>query len=511
MAEINTQQFKSASAAAALDPQLRRALQRVGTGFDSARQECIEEVTPQVWEQWREEARRVKAHTLDHLDYYLELLSENVAKAGGQVHFARDAAEANAIVTQLVQTRNVRVATKSKSMVSEELGLNQVLERLGVAVYETDLGEYIIQLAEEPPSHLVAPALHKTKEQVSQLFHEKLGVPLTDDIDEMARVARQTLREKFLQADLGISGANFVVAETGTLVIITNEGNGRLCTSAPRIHIGITGMEKVIPSLQDLAVFLRLLPRSATGQRLTSYVSLVSGPRRESDEDGPEEFHLILVDNGRSRMLADPHLREALYCIRCAACLNVCPVYQKIGGHAYGWVYPGPIGAIVTPMLVGLKQASDLPQASSLCGACREVCPVKINIPRMLLYLRHQLAESPDATKQSAGGADKLLAQGYGWLMSNPGALSMLDKVGRVLQKPLARGDKLPNLPLPLLSRWTQSRDLPALPARTFREIWQQELYRGNPSPPENTPQVGTGTGDANGGNGEGEGAAGTP
>jgi len=303
----------------------------------------------------------------------------------------------------------------------------------------------------------------------------------------MARVARVLLRDKFLQADLGISGANFVVAETGTLVIITNEGNGRLCTSAPRMHIGITGMEKMIPSMQDLAVFLRLLPRSATGQRITSYVSMVTGPRRSDDEDGPEEFHLILVDNGRSRMLADPELREALNCIRCGACLNICPVYQKVGGHAYGWVYPGPIGAIVSPMLVGLKQSKDLPFASSLCGACREACPVKINIPKMLLNLREKLVESPDPEVKAAPALDNLLAKGFVWLMSNPGLLSFVHKLARNFQKPLSLipfspfskgGDKLAKLPLPLLSKWTNSRDLPTFPARTFHEIWKKELSK---------------------------------
>jgi L-lactate dehydrogenase complex protein LldF len=478
MVEVKTRDFPIASQRSILDPQLRRALQRVGTGFDGARREAIQEVTPQVWEEWREQARQIKIHTLDHLDYYLEMLYDNVSKAGGQVHFARDAAQANAIVAHLVQTRNVRIATKSKSMVSEELGLNHVLENLGVEVYETDLGEYIIQLAEETPSHLVAPALHKTKEEVARLFTQKLGVPLLDDIEAMARVARETLRQKFLQADLGISGANFLVAETGTLVIITNEGNGRLCTSAPRIHIGITGMEKVIPSLQDLAVFLRLLPRSATGQRLSSYVSMVTGPRRSADEDGPEEFHLVIVDNGRSRLLADPVLREALYCIRCGACLNICPVYQKVGGHAYGWVYPGPIGAVVSPVLVGLNRAKDLPHASSLCGACREACPVKINIPHMLLHLRHKLAESQEPDEQGVTDAENLLARGYARLMSNPGLLSLTHKVARNLQKPLVKEGKIKKAPLPLLSQWTKARDFPALPPRTFHEIWQQELSR---------------------------------
>ena len=501
MAEIKTRDFLAASAQAMQNPTLRRALRNVGTGFNGARLEAIDEVSPQVWEEWREEARSIKVHALDHLDYYLEMLHDKVTEAGGQVHFATDAAQANEIVAELARSRQVKLATKSKSMVSEELDLNRTLEGVGVEVFETDLGEYIIQLAEETPSHLVAPALHKTKEQVAELFNRKLGVPLTDDIEEMARVARETLREKFFNADLGISGANFVVAETGTLVIITNEGNGRLCTSAPRIHIGITGMEKVIPSVQDLAVFLRLLPRSATGQRITSYVSMVSGPRRNEDEDGPEEFHLVLVDNGRSKLLADPELRESLYCIRCGACLNICPVYQKIGGHAYGWVYPGPIGAIISPTLVGLDQAKDLPQASSLCGACREACPVKINIPRMLLHLRHKIVETPEGAEKSANGVENLAAKGYTWLMSNPTALTTAGKIGRVAQKPFAGKGKIEKLPLSLLSQWTAARDLPLLPSRTFREIWaqelQQDLTRQTPQANPQSPGDSTGAGGA--------------
>ena len=332
MAEVATRDFVAASRAAVQDQQLRQALRRAGSGFDGARREAIDEITPEVWEDWRQQARRVKEHTIAHLDYYLAMLERNVVAAGGQVHFAADATMANAIVSEIARTRGVTTVTKSKSMVSEELGLNHVLEADGIEVFETDLGEYIIQLAEETPSHLVAPALHKTRGQVARLFADKLGVPYSDDIEEMARVARVVLRQKFLDADMGVSGANFLVAETGSLVIITNEGNGRLCTSAPRIHVGLAGMEKVIPSLEDLAVFLRLLPRSATGQRISSYVSMVTGPRRADDEDGPEEFHLVIVDNGRSRLLRDPALRESLYCIRCGACLNVCPIYQRVGG-----------------------------------------------------------------------------------------------------------------------------------------------------------------------------------
>ena len=489
MPEIKTQEFSAASAQAMQNPQLRRALDRVGSGFDVARLNAIEEVTPEVWERWRQEARDIKVHAIEHLDYYLDLLHTNVTAAGGQLHFAKDADQANEIIAHIARTRNVKVATKSKSMVSEELGLNPVLEALGVEVWETDLGEYIIQLAEETPSHLVAPALHKSKEDVAELFTEKLGIPYDEDIYHMAATARTVLRDKFMEADLGISGANFVVAETGTLVIFTNEGNGRLCTSAPRIHIGITGMEKVIPSMQDLATFIRLLPRSATGQRITSYVSMITGPRRLDDEDGPEEFHLVLVDNGRSKMLADPALREALYCIRCGACLNICPVYQRVGGHAYGWVYPGPIGAVVSPMLVGLPQAKELPQASSLCGACREACPIKIDIPRMLLDLRKKNAESPDNSERSAPESERIGARLYAWLMSNPSMLQFAVIFGRVLQKlerlvpffsPLTEDGKwIRNVPLPPLSKWTRSRDLPILPDRTFHEIWDRGIDDG--------------------------------
>ncbi len=488
MPEIKTQDFFAASAKAMQNPQLQRALDRVGSGFDVARLSAIEEVTPEVWERWRQEARDIKVHTIEHLDYYLDLLHTNVTAAGGQLHFAKDADQANEIVAHIARTRNVKVATKSKSMVSEELGLNPVLEALGVEVYETDLGEYIIQLAGETPSHLVAPALHKSKEDVAELFTEKLGIPYDEDIHHMAATARTVMRDKFMEADLGISGANFVVAETGSLVIITNEGNGRLCTSAPRIHIGITGMEKVIPSMQDLSVFLRLLPRSATGQRITSYVSIITGPRRDDDEDGPEEFHLVLVDNGRSRLLADPALRESLYCIRCGACLNICPVYQRVGGHAYGWVYPGPIGAVVSPMLIGLPKAKELPQASTLCGACREACPIKIDIPRMLLDLRMKTAESPDKSQRSAPKIERILARLYGGLMSSPRLLRLAVGCGRVLQNlgrlmpfsPLTKDGKwIRRAPFPPLSRWTRARDLPILPKQTFHEIWEKELSGG--------------------------------
>ena len=478
MSEVKTGEFKEASARAVADLKLQAALKRAGSGFDMARLEAIEELTPARWEELRNEAREIKRHTIDNLDYYLELLDERVSRNGGQVHFARDDVEANAIITGLVRSRGVKLVTKSKSMVSEEMGLNHALADLGVEAVETDLGEYIIQLAEETPFHIIAPAMHKSRQDVAKLFDEKIHRPNLVDIEEMASAARETLREKFLQADMGISGANFLVAETGTVVIVTNEGNGRLCTSAPPIHVALTGMEKVVPCLEDLAVFLRLLPRAATGQRMTSYVSVISGPRGAEDEDGPEEFHLVIVDNGRSRLLRDPDLRESLYCIRCGACLNICPVYRKVGGHAYGWVYPGPIGAVISPVMVGLKEAKDLPHASSLCGACREVCPVKINIPHMLLKLRTQLAESPDAEERNVTFWERLLAWGYYRLMSSPRMVSAAHTLGRIAQVPVARKGTIKSVPIPPLSHWTKDRDLPALPARSFRQIWDRELSR---------------------------------
>ena len=478
MADVKTQEFKEASVSAMANSQVQAALKRTGVGFDKARVEAIQELTPQRWEELRDQAREIKRHTLDNLDYYLEMLCDKMSHNGGHVHFARDAREANSIIADLARSRGVKLVTKSKSMVSEETGLNHALADIGVEAVETDLGEYIIQLAEEAPFHIIAPAMHKSRQDVSDLFAQKIQRPNLVEIEEMAQAARETLREKFLQADMGITGANFVVAETGTLVIVTNEGNGRLCTSAPRIHVALTGMEKLIPCLEDLAIFLRLLPRAATGQRMTSYVSLISGPRRPQDEDGPEEFHLVIVDNGRSRLLQDPELRESLYCIRCGACLNICPVYRKVGGHAYGWVYPGPIGAVVSPMLVGLKEAKDLPYASSLCGACREVCPVKINIPHMLLTLRTRLTESTDPEERKVSLWEKLLAWGYYRVMSSPTMLSLVHRMGRLMQAPVARNGNISRVPVPPFSRWTRDRDLPTLPARSFHQIWDEELSK---------------------------------
>ena len=350
----------------------------------------------------------------------------------------------------------------------------------GIRAVETDLGEYIVQLADETPFHIVAPAIHKTREDVAELFAEKINRPGLVEIEDMAAAARDELRQEFMRADMGISGANFLVAETGTLVIITNEGNGRLCTSAPRVHVALAGMEKVVPSLEDLAVLLRLLPRSATGQRLTSYVSMVSGPKADEDVDGPEEFHLVLMDNGRTRLLADPVLREVLNCLRCGACLNICPVYQKVGGHAYGWVYPGPIGAIITPTLVGEKQAKELPFASTLCGACRDACPVKIDIPRLLLHQRRNISEGIDGKPAMSGRKDRFFAWAFHFTMSHLSVLGLARRLGLLAQLPFIRKGVVPKVPLSPISRWTKGRDLPRLPGKSFKQRWRQGLAKGS-------------------------------
>ena len=476
MSEVKTQEFRRASDKALADAKLQSFLGRSMGTFDGARAEAIEELSPQRWEELRIRGREIKRHTLDNLDYYLELLRSRVIRNGGHVHFAQDAEEARSIVGRIAQSRGLKLAIKSKSMVSEEMALNPFLENLGVEPVETDLGEYIIQLADETPFHIIAPAMHKSKEDVSELFEKKINRPNLKDIESMANAAREVLREKLIGADMGITGANFLVAETGTVTLITNEGNGRFCTSVPRTLVSITGMEKVIPSIEDLGVFLRLLPRAATGQRITSYVTHVSGPRRPGEEDGPEEFHLVIVDNGRSKLLADPDLRESLYCIRCGACLNTCPVYRKVGGHAYGWVYPGPIGAVVSPVLVGLDRSKDLPHASSLCGACRDVCPIKINIPHMLLKLRSQIAEGTGSARTKASLGDRIMAGGYRRLMSSPRMLSLVHRFGRWVQWPLVRRGRIRRIPLPPFSRWTRSRDLPPLSSKTFRQIWAERL-----------------------------------
>ncbi len=416
----------------------------------------------------RDQARAIRAKALSRLDVLLERLADTVAARGGRVCWAADAADAQRYIVELAQARGARLIVKSKSMASEEIHLNIALEQAGLEVVETDLGEYIIQLAGEAPSHIIAPSIHKTREQVGELFARHLGTPPTDDVPTLTQAARRALRQRFLQADIGISGVNFGVADSGAVVVVENEGNARLTTSAPRIHVAIMGIERVLESLDDLAVLLQVLARSATGQRLSVYTSILSGPARPGEPDGPEEFHLILLDNGRSRIIGGAYA-EALLCIRCGACLNACPVYQAIGGHAYGGVYSGPIGAVLTPLLQPeLRGAAELPYASSLCGACQSACPVRIAIPDLLLRLR---ADAVAAGR--AAPAERAAMRGWRALMSRPPLYRLGGRLARAGTRLLARRGRIRRLPPPL-DAWTDQRDFPAFADRSFSELWAE-------------------------------------
>ncbi len=437
------------------------------------RAESVHALGDDYWESLRQAAHDLRLHAITHLDYYLPLLEEHVTKAGGVVHWANDAGDARRIVQEIAVARGVQRIVKVKSMATEEIELNHALQDAGVQVLESDLGEFIVQLAGQKPSHLTAPALHMTKEDIAALFRDKLCVDAPADPTVLTEIARTRLREEFLSADMGISGGNFLIAETGTLVILTNEGNGRMCTTLPPVHTAIVGIDKVIPDWQSLTVLLKLLARSATGQKMTAYVSFITGVT----QDGPREFHLVLLDNGRTRILQDEHARETLLCIRCGACLNICPVYNHVGGHAYGATYQGPIGAILSPQLLGTKIAGDLPFASSLCGACAEICPVKIPIPEILLHLRRRVVEGDEIeravapTVVRAGGKLGAFALGTPWLY-NLGA-----RLLKIAQAPLRRDDWLPAL-LPPLNRWTMARPFPAFRA-DFRAWWKKRGARG--------------------------------
>jgi L-lactate dehydrogenase complex protein LldF len=457
--------FADRAGAALRDRFLQEALTIATTKFIGLRREAFDNLPE--GDLLRDRARAIKEATLQRLDFYLGQLVDNVERLGGHVHFADTGDEAREIVLGLCRDKGVRMAVKSKSMATEEIELNDALERAGVTPVETDLGEYIIQLAREKPSHIIAPAIHKTKGQVAELISAAAHERLPADPEVLTAAARVLLREKFLQADMGITGANFAVADTGTIVLVTNEGNGRMVTSLPRIHVAVMGLEKVVPSMTDLMVFLAILARSATGQKLSSYTTLVRGPRQRGELEGPEELHLILMDSGRSRQISGP-LREALYCLRCGACLNVCPVYRQIGGHAYGHTYPGPIGILLTAMLKGTEAVRDLAHASSLCGACKDVCPVRIDIPRMLVELREKLDE-----ERIAPASERLVFKAFRRLLSSPAAFALSARAGRLFQRPFVQRGRLRGLPL-FFGKWTASRDLPPVAAKTFRERWKE-------------------------------------
>ena len=414
-------------------------------------------------------AGEIKQHALDYLDYYLEQLATNVRKNGGHVHFARDGEEAKRIIVGIAARANVRRCIKSKSMVSEEINLVHALEQAGLDVVETDLGEFIVQISHDKPSHLVAPIVHKDRASIAKLFSEYFGTPYNDDPQALTMQARVYLRDKFRSSDFGMTGGNFMVAETGQLCCVENEGNQRQSITTPRVLLSLVGIEKVVPRMADLAVMLKLLSRSATGQPITIYTNIFGGPRLPSEKDGPEEFHLVLIDNGRSEILASEEYRETLRCIRCGACLNACPIYRKIGGHAYGSVYPGPIGALITPLFQGLGNFKDLPQASSLCGACYEACPVKINIPRHLVNLRRDI-NAQHLNSPIERGVYRLWA----WAMKSPLLYNVIGTLQKWdLRRRAGRTGWIEQLPK-VAAGWTQIRDMPAPAKKTFHQMWRK-------------------------------------
>jgi L-lactate dehydrogenase complex protein LldF len=464
--------FQQEARKALEDTQLRHNLGKATHTIRNKRNKVVAEVPD--WEELREAARQIKERVERHLDTYLLQLEEAVTRAGGKVHWARDAQEANTIITGLVQMHNVHEVVKIKSMVTDEIGLNDALAQVGIQAHETDLAEMIVQLAHDDPSHIVVPAIHKNRAQIAELFRANLhdidSAKLSDNPTMLAMAAREHLRTIFLRAKVAISGVNFGIAETGTIGIVESEGNGRMCLTLPNVLISVMGIEKIVPTWQNIEVFLQLLPRSATGERMNPYNSFWTGVQ---PGDGPQEFHLVLLDNGRTKVLADPVGRQALHCIRCGACLNVCPVYERVGGHAYSSVYPGPIGAILTPQLVGIENASSLPYASTLCGACYETCPVKINIPDVLLHLRGQIVRMEQQTTLHGGtNPENLAMQAALYIFEDPQRLALMQKLARIGQMPFVHRSIISQLPGPLAG-WSSARNLPSVPKQSFREWWK--------------------------------------
>jgi L-lactate dehydrogenase complex protein LldF len=464
--QLTSERFKETAHVKLRDPNLQAALEKLQTNFVKGRAERVAELDN--FDAIRDAAAAIRDRALANLDVYLAEFERNAIAHGAVVHWAETVEDVNRIVCELAAQYGVRKAAKSKSMVTEECALNDALEAAGIEVVETDLGEYILQLAKEPPSHIVAPVVHKTRHEVSDLFEAKHGRPRTTVIADLTREAREILRPHFLSADMGITGANFVIAETGSTLIVTNEGNGRMVTSLPRVHVAITGIEKVVPTLEDVTTLLRLLPRHGTAQTITNYISVTSGPRRPGDLEGPEHFHVILVDAGRSSLLGG-EMQAMLRCIRCGACMNHCPVYQSVGGHAYGWVYPGPMGSVLTPTYVGLEKALDLPHASTLCNQCGVVCPVKIPLPDLLRTLREQ---------QFARGlrprTERFGLALWSWAAQRPKVYAALSRIGAAVLSWLGGTDKRIRK-LPGGSGWTAERDFPAPEGRTFRQLYAKQ------------------------------------
>ena len=462
--QVASMHFKARIGEKLADQKLQAALRMLQSNFVKGRADRVLELDN--FEEIRTAAAAIRDRALDNLDAYLEEFERNATARGATVHWAETTADVNRIVCELAAKYNVRKAVKSKSMVSEECSLNDALEAAGVQVVETDLGEYILQLAREPPSHIIAPVIHKGRDEVSDLFAEKHQRPRKTDIGELTREAREMLRSHFLSADMGISGANFIVAETGTTLIVTNEGNGRMVTTLPRVHVAITGIEKVVPTLEDVTALLRLLPRSATGQTISNYISFTTGVAQPG-EGGPEHFHVILLDACRTKLIGSD-MQPMLRCIRCGACMNHCPVYQSVGGHAYGWVYPGPMGSILTPMYVGLENALDLPHASTLCNQCGVVCPVKIPLPDLMRKLREKQFE-----RGLRPWYERLGLGIWSWTAQRPMLYALLSKIGVRILSGMGGAQKLIHH-LPFGGSWTAGRDMPAPQGKTFREIYAQ-------------------------------------
>lgn len=470
MTLITSDQFKEESSAALTNPALQKALGNLRKGFVDKRANALAKLPE--FNQIREYAAQMKNHTLQHLDFYLEEFEKNVLELGGHVHWAQDATEACEAVIKIAKAANAKLITKGKSMVAEEIGLNDALEKSGFNVIETDLGEYIIQLRHETPSHIVAPAIHVLKEQVAENFyqeHQNLNPNrLLSEPEQLLNEAREVLREKFLQADVGITGANFLIAENGASVIVTNEGNGDLTQTCAKIHIVIASIEKIIPTVNDAMNVLRLLCRSATGQEITSYVTFSRGPKRKNDLDGPEQYHIVLVDNGRSKMLGS-EFQDMLRCIRCAACLNHCPVYGAVGGHAYGSPYPGPMGAVLSPSLFGIQRTANLPNASTFCGRCEQVCPMQIPLPTMMRYYREKEFEkhlSPATTRYGL--------RIWAFFAKRPKAYHLLIAiVSRFLR--ILGGKKGRLKKLLFAQAWVKYRDLAAPAEKPFHELWREK------------------------------------
>ena len=473
--QLSPESFQRDTFSALNDPQLRGNFKRAMNGLMEKRQAVFADVDE--WQQLRELGRSVRANTLRKLPELLEQMEVNCTKNGIQVHWAESIDEANALVLEIAQRHGVKGVVKGKSMVSEEMELNHFLEQHGIEALEADLGEYIIQVDHELPSHIIMPAIHKNKKQISQMFHEKVDSgTLAESAEEMTAIARKVLRQKFYDADMGVSGVNFAVAETGTLCLVENEGNGRFCTTLPPVHVAVMGIEKVIERLEDVPPLLSLLTRSATGQAITTYFNMITSPRRSGEKDGPQEVHLILLDNGRSRMHSDELLQETLLCIRCGACMNHCPVYSRIGGHAYNTTYPGPIGKILTPQMKGLHEAGHLADASSLCGACVEVCPVKIPITDILLRLRHDKVESKRKISLAESGGikaktERLVWKGWAMVFANP-------EIYRLKSYGIAKiGNFTPGW-LPILRKWTSVRSKPRFAKKNLHQLVREEGLR---------------------------------